>query len=351
MSHASKRFLFLQFPAVALAIGLIAQLLAWPLSSVVMRRNRTDELALAVGNDTTNYRIVLLGDSITRNATARYALGSPGEVANLATHAHFGLAGELLLLRRYLKVHEPPQYVVLAFAPAMYSWVSDIRLVRYNLWHTFREKDERSFLKRYLPDIDRGNQLPAAADLQVRIVEPLFSLIKQAYLASRHRASAYIGTGFEYPDGNAAVDISQRMAPILNAAIAEGLNTILPPVNAEALRQVCDLSQRHGFRIKLVWPPMAAELERAFVASGALPQLEGHIRAIAANHCQVDQIGEIFDFNKARTYGSSSFHRDMVHLFGDGWERSYASDLRKYLTALPDRDLTIEVKQKPAAEL
>jgi hypothetical protein len=342
MSHAWKRFLFLQFPASALAIGLFAQLLAWSLSGVVMRRNRTDELALAVSTDTTNYRIVLLSDSITRNATVRYALGSPGEVANLATHAHFGMAGELLLLQRYLKVHSAPQYVVLAFAPAMYSWVTDIRLVRYNLWHTFRQNSERSFLKNYLPDIDRGDQLPAVADLQLSIVEPFFSLIKQKYLDLRHKAPASIGTGFEYPDGEAPTDTSRQMTTVLNTAIAEGLKTELAPINAEAMRQVCDLSQRYGFRINLAWPPMATELEHAFVASGALAQLEERIRSITANHCQ---IGAIFDFNRVRTYTSADFHRDMVHLFGDGWERRYASDLRKYLTALPDRSPTIEVNQ------
>jgi hypothetical protein len=87
---------------------------------------------------------------------------------------------------------------------------------------------------------------------------------------------------------------------------------------------------------------MAAELEQSFVRSGALAKLEGHIRSITSNHCQ---IGEIFDFNKARSYTSEDFHRDLVHLLGDGWERRYASDLRKYLTALPDRSQPIEANQ------
>jgi len=115
--------------------------------------------------------------------------------------------------------------------------------------------------------------------------------------------------------------------------ISEGLKTVPAPINAAVLRQLCLLSEHHGFHVEVVWPPKAAEIEGAMVASGALKELEGHIRAIMAEHCRVDTI---FNFNRIRTYQASNFHRDMVHLFGDGWEQRYASDLRKYLSALSD---------------
>ena len=192
MSTAWKRFLFLQFPIAMVTLALVGQALGWALANVPMRRDRTDELALAVSQDPTNYRVLVLADSITRNATSRYVLGGPGEVGNLATHAHFGITGELLLLERYLRVHEAPQYVVLDFSPSMYGWVTDIRLVRYNLWQTFRQPSERAFLKTYFPDIDRRDWLPAIADLQERLVEPFYSFLKQKYLAHRKRDVATI---------------------------------------------------------------------------------------------------------------------------------------------------------------
>ena len=334
MTSSWKRFLFLQVPVAALTLALIAQALSWALSDVPMRRDRTDELALAVLTDPANYRIVLLADSITRNATARISLGEPGEVANLATHAHFGMAGELLLLRRYLSAHPAPQYVVIAMAPEMYNWVSDTRLVRYNLWHTFRERDERSFLKTYLPDIDGRDWLPAIADLQERIIEPFASLLKHQYLAHWGRETARIGAGSLIPDPDRAIDPSMPTDPkALNDVISEGLQTVPAPINAAALRQLCLLSEQYGFRVNLVWPPKAAEIEDPMVASGALAELEERIRTIMADHCHVDTI---FNFNKIRTYKVSNLHRDMVHLFGEGWEQRYASDLRKYLNALPD---------------
>jgi hypothetical protein len=333
MSKPWTRFLFLQFPAAALTLALIAQACSWALSDVPMRRDRTDELALAVLSDPTNYQTVLLADSITRNATARFSLGEPGEVANLATHANFGMAGELLLLQRYLSAHPAPKYVVVALAPAMYGWVSDIRLVRYNLWHTFQQQGERSFLKAYLPDIDRRDWLPAIADVQERIVEPFFSLLKLRYLVFRGRETARIGSGSLDPDPDAATDVAMVDPNALNEAISEGLRTVPAPINTAALRQLCLLSEQHGFRVNLVWPPLVAEIKAAMVASGALAELEGNIRSIVADHCHVD---EIFDFNRIRTYTVANFHRDMVHLFGEGWEQRYVSDLRKYLNDLPE---------------
>jgi hypothetical protein len=321
--------------AAMLAIGVVAQALAWALSDVSMRRNRTDDMTIAVVSDPNNYRVVLLGDSITRNATARYALGSPGEVANLATHAYFGMAGELLLLQRYLSNHTSPQYVVLAYTPTMYHATSDIRLIRYYLWYTFKHPHERSFLRTHIPGIDQRDWLPAAADLQVRIVEPLFSLLKQEYLALRHKTSTEIGAGSETPDPDARTDSNGSNLDALKAAISEGLQVEPTSLNAEVLRRLCELSIRYGFHLKIVFPPVARELEDSFAASGALTQLRARILEDLAT-CHVH---EIFDFNKLRTYTSASFHVDMIHLYGDGWEQRYASDLRDYLRKLAERPL------------
>ena len=339
MSAPWQRFLFLRFPAAMVVLGLIAQLCAWALSSVPMQRNRTDELALAVLRDPNPYRVILLGDSITRNATTRFALGPPGEVANLATHAHFGMAGELLLLERYLSTHPAPQYVVLAFAPTLYPWVSDIRLVRYSLWYTFTRPDERSFLKTYFPGIDDRDRLPAAADLQVRIVEPMLSLLKQGYRRLHRRGSDPIAVGLRDPDPHAPADQSSNGVGTLKTAIADARKSELAPVNAAVLRRVCQLSERYHFHLKLVVPPMPAELEKALTADGVLAQLEAHIRGILAEPCRID---EVFDFNRIRTYTMSSFHIDMIHLFGDGWEQRYASDLRGYLRGLADRSSSLQ---------
>jgi hypothetical protein len=39
-----------------------------------------------------------------------------------------------------------------------------------------------------------------------------------------------------------------------------------------------------------------------------------------------------------------SFHNDMLHHFGDGWEQRYTSDIREYLSGLlhPGRPNTVQ---------
>jgi hypothetical protein len=340
MSTSWKRFLLLQVPVALLGFALLAEALAWTLAGVTMRRSRTDELALSVVSDPTNYRVILLADSITRNATARFALGPPGEVGNLATHAHFGVVGELLLLQRYLRTHATPQYVVLAFAPAMYQKVGDIRQVRYTLWYTFRDREERDLLKAEFPDIDDRDWLPAAADLQVRVFEPLLSLLKSQYLALRRKDPARVGAGSSEPDADAPTDASQQGQAAVDRAIADNLRNLRAPTYVEVLQRLCSLAQQYGFGIKVAWPPMPAELERALLQQGALVPLQRLMRALVADRCLGD---EGFDFNRVRTYTASNFHIDMVHLFGDGWEQRYASDLRHYLSALADRHISAEV--------
>ena len=59
----------------------------------------------------------------------------------------------------------------------------------------------------------------------------------------------------------------------LRDAIAEGLKTIPAPINAAALRQICLLSGQYGFRIKIVLPPVAAEIEDPMIESGKLAEL------------------------------------------------------------------------------
>jgi hypothetical protein len=347
MAPTWKRLLFFEFPLAALALAAIAQTLSWSLSDVPMRRNRTDELALVVLQDRTNYRLIVLADSVTRNATARYSLGKPGDVANLAAHAYFGMAGELFLLQRYLRVHNAPEYVVIAFAPGMYHGASTSRLVRYYLWHTFRRPEERDFLDTYQQELGQRDWLPAIVDAQERIVEPLFSVMKQRYLAFRKAPPDRIAAGPIDPDPDARADASMPADPVAIAtAISEASQTIPTAMNAAALRRICELSEQYGFRIKLAWPPMAEEIASALRARGALSGLRVQIGLALGPGCPVD---EIFDFNKVRTYTTSSFYPDLIHLFGDGWEQRYASDLRHYLNELPGRVPAHEAATSPVA--
>ncbi|MBO0742461.1 MAG: hypothetical protein J2P51_13665, partial [Hyphomicrobiaceae bacterium] len=224
--------------------------------------------------------------------------------------------------------------------------ISDIRLVRYTLWHTFRGVDEQEFLRDQYPGIESRDWFPAAADVQVRIVEPLFSLLKAHYLALRQHGPDRIGSGSDEPNPDVPADASRPVPAAIERALAEGLRSVEAPINAALLRRLCQLGQEHGFRIKLAWPPMPSELESTLVSLGALTQFQEELHTIMSTGCQVDTI---FDFNRVRTYPATSFHLDLIHLFGDGWEQRYASDLRRYLNDLADRSSSSEASPAPGS--
>ena len=333
MTRAWKKFLFLYLPGAALAQALAAQALAFFLSGVPMWRDRPDELALAVLKDPTDYRILLFGDSTTRNATVRFTLGPPGEVGNLATNAFIGLSGSLFLLQRYLGTHPSPEHVVIALSPGMYHYEEDPRLARYHLWYTFNRPEEREFLRTYIPEITDRDRFPAILDLQERIVEPLLSLLKQHYLAIRKRDDLRIDSGFLKANVEAPVEFAARdeSATGESDVFASHRDLTLATVNAEVLTRVCDLSRKYGFRVQLAWSPIPAQLETILVSSGALSGLETKIQSILDGRCDYSAFT---DFNKIRTYPNLGFHNDLLHLFGDGWEQRYTVDMRQYLSGL-----------------
>jgi hypothetical protein len=220
----------------------------------------------------------------------------------------------------------------------MYQKVSDIRQVRYTLWYTFRGRDERSLLKAEFPEIDGRDWLPAAADLQVRVVEPLLSLLKAQYLTLFRKGPARVPAGSSEPNANAASELRQGPAAV-DEAIADNLKYLAAPIHGEVLRRLCALAQRYGFGVEVVWPPMPSELERALIEHGALRTLLGRMHSAMGDRCLVD---DGFDFNRLRAYTAASFHLDMIHLFGDGWEQRYASDLRQFLSGLVERNVSAQ---------
>jgi hypothetical protein len=324
--------MLIEVPSALLALALIAQVLAFLLSNVPMWRDRADELALAASSDPTNYRIILLGDSKTNRATARFLLGAPGEIANLTTHAYVGFSGSLFLLERYLSTHPAPQNVVLAFAPLLYRFENNIRLSRYHLWHTFNLPAERDFLRTYHPGMGRRDALPAVLDLQERVVEPLLSWLRLRYAALRGRKALSFASGYLNPSPAAHVELANHVGPEMEDEDGAGAQDLaMAAVNAEVLVRLCTLSREKGFEVNIVWPPVPNDLEGHLNASGALSGLEGKIRSIMRGRCD---FGGFTDFNKIRAYSKASFHHDLLHLFGDGWEQRYASDLREYLNGL-----------------
>ena len=326
MTPAWKRFLLVRFPIAVVALGVVCQLLAMPLAHLPMRRNRIDELALAVLNDHQPHRTVLLADSIIRNATLQFSAGSLSDVLNLSTQQDVGLPGDFFLLQRYLRSHPPPRHVVIAAAPDDYHVMPDPRLVHYYMWRTFSRPSEHAFLKTYMPTIDSRDWYPAAMDLQERILEPLITLAK--------RNPAHFNPSPPTPDPNAPVEpASQNMASIdtEELRLSSLPNLSMAPLFAASIANICRLSRQYGFVVNIVWAPMPDLVEKGRQKSGQLAALDNQLRAVfATTGCHA---GPLFNMNDVQTF--TNFSSEAFHLRGSGWEQRAASILNRYIRGLP----------------
>jgi len=332
MTNSWKRFAYIQLPMAAVVLALCAQLMALALANVPRLLFRADQLALAVLSDPQEYRILLLGDSKTSRATARFVLADGSQVANLSTQMFIGMSGSLFLVQRYLETHAAPEHIVLAISPQLYHFENNLRLSRYHLWHTFTRPSERDFLRINHPGMSRRDSLPAILDLQEQVLDPIVSLVKQRFAAFRRQGPLTIPGGWIIAKSEAAVMHSTNSDSMgENQIRPDERDLTLAAVNAAALTELCNLSAQKGFAMHFAWPPMPSSVTDVLSSSGALSGLEAEVRRLLQGRCK---LGRFFDFNKRRTYLNSSFQHDRLHLFGDGWEQRYSSDLREYLGGL-----------------
>jgi hypothetical protein len=326
MTQAWKRFLFVRFPLAVLLVGVVCQLVALPLSHLPMRRNRIDEIALAVLADRQSHRVLLLGDSIIRNATLQYAVGSATDVLNLTTQNSVGLPGDLFILQRYLQNHRPPQHVVIAAAPDDYAMTVDPQMVHYYMWNTFSRGDERALLKQYMPTIDARERYPAAMNLQERIFERLITLMK--------RGPAHFASPPPLPDPNAPVEPTTDNQASVDAATRrlQSLDLTMAPIYRASITRMCQLGRQYGFALDIVWAPMPPLVAEGRTNSGQLAALDEQLNEVfSTNGCRTDPI---FNMNDVQTF--PNFDIGAFHLRGSGWQERAAEILHQYLLALPD---------------
>jgi hypothetical protein len=317
-----KRFYLLRLPLAVGAIIVAGQIAAMSLANMPLRRQRTDDLPLAVETDPLTHRVILIGDSITRNATRRYNVGSEADVLNLATNALIGLTGSELMIQRYLAKHTPPQFLVIIATPNMYATLQNVANHHYYLWNVFRRPDERAFLKQVYPAIDSHGWLPAVFDLQQRIVEPAVS----ALIRSRPH---YDPIGKD-PDPSTPLEADNTSATSPEALV-ERMNdsTTLKSAPAAALRRMCELSNRYGFKIDIVWPPSPKAVVDHWNETGAIGKLESEIHRALGPGCEDVPFTNL---NAVHVY--TVFDHVGFHLRGDGWEQFFADQLKRHIAGL-----------------
>src|SRR5262249_18819370 len=153
-------------------------------------------------------------------------------------------------------------------------------------------------------------------------VEPVLSLLRHHDRALRKKDEFRIDAGVLSASEDAPVEYASRDESALERAdaFARERDLTMTALGAEVLNRVCDLSRMYGFRVNVAWSPIPAQLQTILTRSGALSDLEAEIQSIMEGRCDYSTFA---DFNKIRIYPNSSFHNDLVHLYGDGWEQRY----------------------------
>ena len=319
MSAQWKLFLAIRFPIAVFAFLGFFQIFAMALSHVPLRRFETDSLPEAISRDSDSHRALLFGDSTAQTATRRYNVGTPDRVLNLATHAHIGLSGSLLLLRRYLATHSPPEYVFFVTTPSFFALPQEPRKLHYYTWNVFQRPEEHALLKQLYPAVDADEWTPAAMNLQQKIVEPLLSLLQRG-------PAKFYPLGAD-PDANAPLEpASTNVAS--DAAIRERFSepTDLTDPAAVAIRYVCQESAKYGFKIGIAWAPAPVPVAVHWRETKALEKLEDQIRKAMGPECAST---EFSNFNDSTAY--LAFDHIALHLRGIGWEQRLTSQMKSYI--------------------
>jgi hypothetical protein len=324
-----KSFFWIKLPIAVILVAGCVQIVAMLLANVPMRRFETDGFPEAVALDKSDHKVILFGDSITRNATRYFNVGDEATVLNLSNHLLFGLAGDVMLLQRYLETHKSPAFVEIVATPTLFAGPPDISRVHYYLWRIFSRPQEHDYLRSLFPGIDSREHYPAIFDIQQRIVEPLLSLIQGG-------RGHYYALGRD-PDPHAplepaSTDLSDEKS--IRARI-EAPMRLLPPY-AAALKDLCALSRQYGFRLDIVWAPGPKRAVAAWREAHEIETLQSDILAAIGDGCAPPNFT---DFNDGIDY--LSFDHGATHLRGEGWDQLFASKMHLRIQQL------LEARQAP----
>jgi hypothetical protein len=322
MSPRWKAFLIVRFPVAILAFLAVFQLVGMALSNVPLRRFETDSLPDAIVRDPSTHQMLVFGDSTAGNVLRKYRVGQSEQVLNLATHAHIGLAGSVLMLRRYLETHAPPKYVLFIVTPGFFAVPQDPRKLHYYTWNVFRKSGEHAFLKTLYGDIDADEWKPAAMNVQQKIIEPLFSLLQ--------KGPAKLYPPGADPDPDAPLEpatMNVASEKVIQERIAEQTDLAKP---AEiAIHEICSENRADAFRIGIAWAPAPPEVVAHWRETKGLEKLQNQIRAAMGQHCGAV---DFFNFNDAIAY--PVFDHVALHLRGSGWEQRFATQIRAHIEDL-----------------
>jgi hypothetical protein len=325
------RFFLVLMPAALLVVGIIAEAAGWALSYIPLRQHTIDDRLFRLATDTRPFPLVLLGDSTTHNVVRNWRVNEPGEVADLTAHGDAGLIAELLLLRRFLEMGHRPKLVLLVVTPDLLT----IKLLPagYKLYTTtrFTRPDEREIERKAYPDFALGDGWqPTAINFDQKVMSRLISLFP--------RPIQDLGPAAQAPDANAPiVPLPPNTYDAVGYATRKASNLDIRPEVAIMLKQMCELSTRYSFALRIGIPPTDEGVRSAWQASGAWRHFLDQLNQIAGSQAADCRGGSVLVFGRNQVY--PTFDVSGYHIRGAAYEQRYASELAGALKKLAQNQL------------
>lgn len=325
MKHWHK-FLLLTFPIYLVLLAAVAEFFAYKLKDFPMLRHDTDKLAAVLEKGDSKAKIAILGDSITYDVLKTYQIDENNNVANLTTNLASGLIGGYFIIKRYLDHNGPIQHLIIASTPEFYSYEPEGKGAEVYLFSVFQKKDEISFLEESLQNFKRPKRELAILNLEDKI------FYKLGYYFFGKNID--FNRGEKIPDPNMILDKAMPnkalMPDKVNVArlrISSDIknrakkNIKISRSGKSAIMKICDLSDKHSFKIHILRSPIPNTVIKEWKAKKIIEKL---------NQEMIFYCPKIGFFKTDNSWNVPDYAmRDSDHLIRPSWSNFYALILKR----------------------
>jgi hypothetical protein len=261
-----------------------------------------------------------MGDSVTKTVVDWHDIGP--SVANLTDNRSSGVIGMKFVLTRYLARNDPPRLIYVAATPESLTYVPEDSF-DYYVGSVFKSPDERSWLRKHVPEFGQENPTLAIFDAKQRVAQPLFGAARALSLPQPatdglHEVDAVVELEGEQGRFVASSELLGRLDHALE----------LGPTAARAMADLCEDARDSGARLVLAWAPTPESVYEGWRRESRLPTLQSSIATLHDGACAGV---EFYDFNLNRNYPDHAF-KDPEHLRRPGWAALYGRELRQRIS-------------------
>jgi len=296
------------------------EIVALSLKNVPLQRHPMDYLITRIETHTIDADVVVMGDSVTKTVVDWHDIGP--SVANLTDNRSSGVIGMKFVLTRYLARNAPPRLIYVAVTPESITYVP-VDSFDFFVGSVFKSPDERSWLRKHVPEYDQRNRTTAIFDAKQRVAQPLF------WAARAVSPSRPATDGLHKTDVIVELEGEEGRFVVPSALLGRLDHAlVLGPAAAQAMADLCQEARGSGARLVLAWAPTPESVYEGWRRQSQLLAFQTSITTLHDRACAGI---EFYDFNVDLSYPDHAF-KDPEHLRRPGWTALYGRELRRQIT-------------------